>query len=539
MVSTFAIPPASLRAQVGQPPPTGFGEVELESEGLELEETAEDSIQQTRPISAGALLDRPIDRLEYIVGPGDVLTLAIFGFRSQIFNLNVTPEATVVVPAVGVVQVGGRNLEQAEQEVARHVRRFYQDVEVSLSLAAIRSFKIFLVGDVFEPGVREATPITRVSELISPANDEGVLHRNVLIRQVSGAMVKVDLARFLQLGELEHNPTVRDGDVIQVPTIDETVSITGQVAFPGIYEFRQGETLAELVRLANGGDGFRSDAADSLRILRFADATRGIVRPIAAPDAAGAVGEDLELEPFDAIFVPRIGNYKQPMTAMIEGEVTRPGPYPIEPDVTTVRDLVEMAGGFTPRASLVDAVLRREPIERRGGTVELATIPPELLSEDDRRILEVTRRSDGRNVVMDFGTLFAEPDAAYDLPLVEGDVIHVPEFRNQVTVLGAVTEPGIVKYDAGRSLEYFVELAGGYSQRADVGDVVVMKARFGNQVHRDDNPLLEAGDRIIVPFRPERTLLERMQMTQSVITTISGFVLTVIGLERIWDRVSN
>ena len=140
---------------------------------------------------------------------------------------------------------------------------------------------------------------------------------------------------------------------------------------------------------------------------------------------------------------------------------------------------------------------------------------------------------------MDIGSLFAEPETAYALPLLPGDVLYIPEFRNQIAVLGAITEPGIVSYTAGETLEHFVALAGGYTQRADVSEVVVLKARLGNEVHRDDNPILEPGDRIIVPFKEERTFLEQVQATQGILSTLSGLVLTIVGLERLWDAVAN
>lgn len=487
-------------------------------------------------VTRGPLLDRPISRTEYPLGPGDVLTLAILGYTSHIVQITVTPEGTVVIPNVGVVRVGGLNLEQAEQLIARTTRRFYTDADVSVSLAAVRSFKIFVVGDVEAPGVRNVSAVTRVSEVVSALNREGIPRRNVLVRRAGGDTMRIDLARFLQTGDLTGNPTLREGDVVQVPRVDATVTVSGEFSYPGTYEFVPGESIADLIRIANGGSGFPSAAADTLRLMRFTGGSRGVIETMPRADAVGAPGMQLPVQPFDALFVPRVVHYGMSTTARIDGEVLRPGTYPIQPNVTTVRDLVEMAGGFTAEASLVDAVLRRNPVALPRDSLRLLeNVPPELLTRDERRILQVTNVADDRNVVIDFPQLFAENGAVYDLPLQEDDYLFVPERRDQVTVLGAVVQPGIVGYEAGQSVEYFVQMAGGYSRRADVRDMVVIRARLGSRLSSEDINFVEPGDRIVVPFKEPLTFLERVQMTQGVISTISGIVLAVVGLQRLWN----
>lgn len=489
---------------------------------------------------SGPLLDQPISRSEYVLGPGDLLILSIFGFRSQTFSLSVSPEGSIVIPSVGVIEVGGLTIEQAEREAAIQVSRAYVDVRVSLTLAAVRSFKVFVVGDVPSPGVREANAVTRVSEIIPHTDSRGVIHRNVTVRRASGETLPVDLAVFLQLGDLGQNPVLRDGDIITVPTIDETISISGTVAYPGTYAYREGETLAGLLRIANGGERFPSNAADTVRVMRFNRDPRGEVMAMAKGEALGTVGQHTSVEPFDAVFVPRLSNFREQTTATIEGEVLRPGRYPIRPGETTVRELVEMAGGFTSDASLLDAVLRREPVVLPRDSLRLLdNVPPELLSREEQRIRQVTQLADDRNVVVDFRRLFNGEDTAYDLPLVQGDHLYVPEHRNEITVLGAVIQPGILEYVPEQDIEYFIRLAGGYSERADRGDLVVVKARLGNQLRRNEVTELEPGDRIIVPFREPRTFLERVQTVEGVISTISGLVLTIVGLERLWETITN
>ncbi|HEX8692070.1 MAG TPA: SLBB domain-containing protein [Longimicrobium sp.] len=491
------------------------------------------------PLPAGPLLDAPVSRAEYRLGAGDVVDVAIFGDYNRVERLPVTPEGTLVVAELGVARVLGLNLDQAEERVRALVYRFYRNVDVTLTLSQVRTFKVFVVGDVAQPGVRAASAVTRVSEIVPPISGGGtgaeVHRRNVVLRRASGDSVPVDLARFLQAGDLSANPTLREGDALVVPTIDRTVQVYGRVQFPGIYEYRPGETLAEFLAVANGGGGFPANAADSIRLSRFVSAGARDIRTLPREAAFGPEGRALVLQPFDAIFVPALANYMVQRTATVLGQVVRPGTYPIRHDTTTVRELVAMAGGFTPEASLVDATLTRQPPPTQGEAVRrLQAIPPELLSDDERRILQVRLAADPTVVVLDFQRLFAEGNDALDQPLQSGDVLTVPVRRTGVTVLGAVLQPGIVPYAPGRDVHYYVNLAGGYSRRADWKDTEVLRARSGSRADLREVRAVDAGDQIVVPFARRRDPLQTLQTLQGVVTVVTGLLLTAFSIERIF-----
>ena len=359
-----------------------------------------------------------------------------------------------------------------------------------------------------------------------------VFSNSSLTRRAGGADIQVDLLRFLQTGDVASNPTLREGDAVIVPAVDERVDVYGRLHFPGRYEYRRGETLAELLEVANGGAGFPSNAADSVRLVRFLDTQNRTERLLSRAEATGPEGRGLVLQPFDAVYVAEVGNYKRQQTARVTGAVMRPGTYPIRQDTTTVRELVEMAGGFAPNASLVEATLRRVAPASTGRTA-VENVPPELLSEDERRVLQVRAQGDGNTVVVDFENMFTAREQALEVPVRAGDVLNVPEARNQVTVLGAVHTPGILPFRPGMPVTYFIRLAGGYSRRADAGDVRVFKARQGTPMHWRDVTELEPGDTVIVPFRERRNWLETLQTAQAIITTVSGIIVGLIALNRI------
>lgn len=487
------------------------------------------------PAAAGTLLDAPVSRTEYVLGPGDQVDVSIFGDINRLHSLTVTPEGTVVVPAMGVARVLGLNLDAAQARLRELVYRYYRNVDVNLTLSQVRSFKIFLLGDVTGPGVRVATASTRVSEVVPGAGEDGVARRNVLLRRANGDTLRVDLARFLQAGDLSANPTLREGDALVVPRLDEVVQVFGRVHFPGTYEYRPGETLAELLSVANGGRGFPSDAADSVRLTRFVSAGQREFQTLSHEEAVGARGRAVVLQPFDAIYIAALSNYKQQKVAVIQGQVRRPGVYPIRPDTTTVRELVELAGGLTPDASLIEATLRR-PASSTGNEAlrQLERVPPELLTEEERRILQAHSSLQAENVVINFEELFSRNGDLYNQTLSAGDSIAVPTRRNEVVIVGAVAEPGIVSYSAGRDAEYYIALAGGYTRRADRDDAVVLKAKVGTRVGLREVTQIERGDKVVVPYRERRTLFQTLNEVNTIVGTVSGAIISILAIGRLF-----
>jgi polysaccharide biosynthesis/export protein len=477
--------------------------------------------------ASSPLVDVPVQRNEYRLGPGDGLDVSVFGDRSLRFPVTVTPEGTVIIAGMGVVDVLGLTIDAAEEAVRGLVYRYYRNVGVHLALSHVRSFKVFVLGDVPDPGVKEATATTRVSEVL-PAFT-GPVRRSIRLRRATGDTLSVDLLRFLRLGDLSANPTLREGDALIVEHVDETVEVFGRVGFPGSYQYRPGETMAALLELTMGGAGFRADAADTVMVSRSVSAERRETYAFSRAEALGTAGRAFVLEPFDAVFVPAIGNYREQQYATAEGQVRRPGDYPIRNGETTLRELVELAGGFAPDASLVHAQLLRTARGDWTRDTALAQAPDDqFLSPLDRQIARIQAQSSGdARVVIDFEQLFLAGADAYDQRLMNGDVLMVPRRPAGVQVMGAVPRPGVVEHAPHRRVNDYVELAGGFTRRADRGDVVVLRAGTGTRLDAREAVTINAGDLIVVPYREHRSFMERLQSAQGVIGAITSLILTV------------
>jgi protein involved in polysaccharide export with SLBB domain len=477
----------------------------------------------------GPLLDASVDRATYRLGPGDRLEMGIFGSFNDHQGLIVSPDGSVVVSGMGVVRVLGLTINEAEARVRAAVARLYQGVEVRLTLSRVRSFKVFVVGNVPEPGMRTANAATRVSEVVDPVGANGTIRRNILLRRSSGDTLRVDLVPFLQKGDLRANPTLLEGDAVVVPVVDATVNVYGRVNFPGVYEHRQGETLAELLSVSNGGGGFPASAADTIRLTRFGPGESREVHLLARADAAGAVGRGMVLQPHDAVFVPEVANFRLQKVAVANGQVMRPGTYPIRPDTTTLRELLAMAGGLTPNASLVNATLTRQPVR---GVLNRPTgsdaASDSVLTPEERQVRLLSHVTGAEEfVVVDLEGLTQGGHPAGDERLQDGDVLTIPERRNEVIVRGAVLRPGIVHYEHGLGFHEYIRLAGGLSRGADRQHVAIIRAGASNMVEAEDVWYPQPGDQVVVPFRTRRTLVERLQAIQTVVGILSSAVVAV------------
>ena len=480
-----------------------------------------DRVQRTT-VSRGPLLDAPVNRAEYFLGAGDQVTVSLIGDLNRVYDLSISPEGTLLIPSVAVVSVRGLTLDAAERRVEREVLRLFRNTEVRLNLERPREFKVFLLGAVPDPGLREVTSVTRASEVLP-----GLNRRNILLRRGNRDTVRIDLARFRQVGDLGSNPTLREGDVLVVPTEDLRLFVYGEARFPGPYEFRPEDTLAGLLEIANGGSTFPARAADSVRVARFVTPTRQQTIVLSRADAVGAAGRAFRLQPSDAVYIPSLANFQVQQVATVSGEVARPGTYPIVSGRTTVRELIAMAGGFTPEASLVSATLQRQQTPNAAaGLAQLRNIPSDLLTEDEKRVLSAARGGGPGTVVIDFQRLFAEGASVYDQPVRSGDVLTLPTRRDELTVLGAVQRPGLVQFTPGARVDQVLALAGGPAARANRSETVILKAGTGARLSARDVSALDPGDTIIVPYEARRDWAAMLQTVSGIVATVTGLILS-------------
>ena len=481
------------------------------------------------------LLAGPVDPVTYRVGPGDEFRLVIPGLYDAGMPITVDAEGGIVLPgSSGRVVIGGLTLEQARVEVGKALTAVVRKRDFALSLVRPRRFKVYVTGAVRDPGAAEASPATRVSEVIDQAG--GILpegsRRLIQIQRASGEQVTADLAAFAGLGTLVSNPFLDGGDVIRVGYRGAEVGVFGGVAAPGIYELASGETIRSLVALGGGLVPGAQPARARLSHLESGVRSEEVLDlsalALSVPPGSDSL-LDRPLSAADVLVIPFDQEETKIHHVLVEGEVMFPGSYPIRSGVDTAADVLAQAGGFKPEANVAAArIARGRPAAESeqenpatatpppGGTatpmlpetseagrlteaeVAPSTVPSPTFGDLPRatRELELASRSQaGDEVRVSWNSV----PLADSVRLRDGDRVFVPKLEGRVRVDGRVRSPGLVPYEPGRELDEYVKLAGGFDKKADKGRVYLQRAgRPGFEAAKGATPIQD-GDSIWVP----------------------------------------
>lgn len=509
--------------------------------------------------------DREVDPETYIVGPGDVLQLYVWGEFDQDIPFQVTPEGHALVPTIGFFAVSDRTLADVRAEIIGAAQRDkYPGVEITLTLLSMRYFTVYLTGAVLKrEGAYTVTPISRLSDLIELAGGfrddfqgmeidetgtgqkvrrlyprgQPTARRSILLTHQDGTEELVDLAMFQATGDLGHNPYMRMGDRVHVSYRTHEIFAYGSVNEEGAQEFRPGDTVARLVQLAGGIAG--SAPLEVAEVWRFRENTDSTVVIALSGDESRQSGRrvtldevgDFPLQPKDMVFIRARSDWQMTPTVHVHGEVRYRGRYRITRGETRLLDLVTQAGGLTDNANLAEArVLRtkhraiKDPEYARLRAMASAGGLADL-SPEERAYLRTKSREERGRLAIDFERLIEEGDQTQNILLEGGDVLFVPEKRQTVSLSGQLKRPGLVGHQEGRRAGWYLDQAGGYAFNAHKRGARLIRARTGQRERLDRNLMVESGDEIWVP---EKEYRDWWAFFQGTIRTLAETLAIVI-----------
>jgi protein involved in polysaccharide export with SLBB domain len=396
----------------------------------------------------------------YRLGPGDVVNVDIWGASQESVSETISPDGTITIEGIGVIQLGGLSVSQAKARLKRELGPRYQGSKIDLTVGQTRTITISVIGEVKVPGTYTMSAFATVYNALYMAggpNEIGTL-RNVKVYRNGKLLSNVDVYDFLLNGKLTGDVRLQDNDVVTVAPYEALVNITGKVKRPMFYEMKKTESAATLLRYAGG---FKGDAyTKAIRINRKAGAGYSVF----------SVGEfdmnSFKLMDEDSVSVDSTIVRYQNMVE-IKGAIFRPGMYHLGGDISTVKGLVEAAAGLTEGAIGQHAVMHRMKTDR---TLEVQSL-------DIVGILEGTTP---------------------DVPLRNEDVIYIAsreenEDLRTISINGEVHYPGTYRYAANETVEDLIIQAGGTTEAASLVKVDVAR--------RITNPnATEADDQIAQTF---------------------------------------
>jgi len=477
-------------------------------------------------LGGAGIVTAPVDPDAYVVGPGDVFQLTLTGRVSQSDFVTVGPEGDLVIPGTGaVLRVGGLTLTQARRKVLQSLEEEFRGVHIDLQLARVRLMRVYITGDVKEPGATQIAATSRLSEALPAASlTEGASRRNVELKRRDGTRAVGDLDLFNRTGRFDLNPYLQDGDIIHVPTAVEFVEVQGAVARAGRFELGPADSLRTLLDLAGGP--LPAAQADHCLLVRWRTPTQAESLRFALADVySGAANPPLR--DGDRAFVFFTSRFHALEAASVYGEVENPGVYPLVTGQTRLSHIIKAAHGFLARADLSTIRVYR--------AVKSADTDPEFerlirlsraeMTDTEYEILRArlaARREDYR---VDWFRLEQSPEL--DILLRDGDVVRVDPLIASVRVEGEVLRPGIVEFEPRRTVNAYIKLAGGFSERAEYSKVRITRSVTGQSLRARDVPQVAPGDLIWVPERSDITFWQHLQTLIAVGAQVATIIIAV------------
>jgi polysaccharide biosynthesis/export protein len=319
--------------------------------GYDLFEEGADRFASSQDVAVGA---------GYVVGPGDHINVDLFGKKTARYRLTVNRDGAITLPDFGPIQVSGLSFDDVREDIEGRVADQMIGVRASVTMGQLRSLRVFVVGDVAQPGshrVGSQSTITAALFASGGVAESGSL-RNIELKRRGATVARFDLYDLLLKGDTSRDLPLQQGDAIFVAPLGATAGVAGQVRRPAIYELRAGATVGDLLELAGG---LKADAAQGAAKLQRIEASGE--RIVLDLDVAAAADRSRALRPGDTVLVPKVlDEYAGGVT--LEGHVQRPGPYAWRPGMR----LTDLLGGLEMLKVNADqryVVIRREVMPDR------------------------------------------------------------------------------------------------------------------------------------------------------------------------------
>lgn len=417
-------------------------------------------------------------------------------------------------------------------------------------------------GAVFRPGMYQVGgDINSVKTLIEHADGlreeaftaRAVMHRMKKDRTLE--VVPVDVEGILD-GTVPDIP-IQNNDVLFIPTKQEmmeeqTITIHGEVQYPGIYRYADNETLEDFVLQAGG----LKQTASTVKV----DVSRRIVNPKALTTDSviartytfalkdgfvidGTPG--FKLMPFDEVYVRKSPGYYKQQNAVVEGEVMFSGTYTLSKKNQRLSDLIKSAGGVNDRGYVagarlerkvneserarMEAVLKKAKEEAEQMEIEAAKENKKIDLKDSEKIKKF-EIPEFYSVGIELDKALANPGCDADIVLREGDKIIVPQYNGTVKINGAVMYPNTVGFQKGKKAKYYINQAGGFSEKAKKSQTYIVYMN-GTIAKVSQNAKPKPGCEIVVPEKEinKMTIAEKMTIGTSV-ASIATMIATLANI---------
>lgn len=415
------------------------------------------------------------------------------------------------------------------------------DVIVASGIIDRYENRINITGAVFRPGTYELTEGLTLSGLIKKAQGvtENYFSNRGLIVRLQNNLAPMtlsfnvdDVLKGTNDIKLQREDQVIIQDIFSMRE-KRTIQILGEVQKPGEFVYTDNMTLKDLIFKAGG---FTEAASESfIELARRHNYTEAnlmndeIVKlfqfNIDRELNLDPKGDTLHLQPFDYIYVRKAPSYHVQRTVYISGEVRYPGAYSIGSKKERISDLINRSGGLMPDAFIKGARMKRANQQAQEKLAALHTnMPDSLVAKAEQQI-----SSDQLELRLE--DILKNPGSDYNYTLKDGDQVIIPEVSQEVRISGEIQNPIGQAYQNGRSLRYYVNRSGGFSDNAMKRKTFVIYSDGTTQVTRGlichNYPKIEPGSQIIVPQKPEKSKTDNTGKWLAIASTLTTIMIAI------------
>jgi protein involved in polysaccharide export with SLBB domain len=391
-----------------------------------------DADEQPMDLPAGA---------DYVLGPGDSVTITLYGGTSQTLRRVIDREGRVPLPEVGAVMIAGKSMADAEGVIQKALATQFRSTKADLSLTRLRNIRVYVVGDVQRPGAYDISSLSTPLNALIAAGGPTSHGSYRVVRHLRGnqLIAEVDLYEFMLHGIRTDGERLRAGDTLLVPPVRPQVTISGMVRRPAIYELKDEKSLDEVLNLAGGVQV--TGALRQINVERVEAHQKRTMISVPVRDKGDRAGIEADLKSFavqdgDKIRIAPILPYSD-QAVYLQGHVVRPGKFSFQAGMQ-ITDLIHSYEELLPEPSDHAEIVRLAPPDFRPTTIEFNL--GNALAGDEKLALKPfdTVRIYGRYEV--------------DAP--------------KVAIYGEVVRPGEYPLTSGMSAASLVRLAGGFKRSA-------------------------------------------------------------------------
>lgn len=426
-------------------------------------------------------------------------------------------------------------------------------------------------GAVFRPGMYNlGEQVNSVRTLVEHAEgmtedaftNRAVMHRMKKDRTLE--VIAVDIAGIMD-GKVADIP-LKENDVLFIPTRQDkiqerTITIRGEVQYPGVYQYADNETLEDFVLQAGG----LTDKASTVNVMvsrRVMDAKA--LRPdsviaktytLSLKDGFVIDGTPgFKLMPFDEVMIRQSPAYVEQQNVSITGEVMFAGLYTLDHRNARLSELFKKAGGATDQAYLkgariirkaneqekqrMEAVLKMQREEMQKNLLQLAASSnnssalTQSSKDVERTNIEKFNVPSEYSVGIDLPEALANPGSDADIILREGDRLVIPQYNGTVKINGAVMFANTVAYEKGKKPSYYIDQAGGFAADAlkSKAYIIYMNGKVAKLSH---GAKVQPGSEIVIPAKLKRKMstAEMMSMGTSM-SSIAAMIATIANMSK-------